>query len=578
MTPHWVRIVATSVMLVGILSATHAESIRDSVPLLEPTLSAEAQKAYEKIAAAVQEMGYDDAASTVRGWTKGVFGSGTVVRMADGKTYLVTNRHVAAFSDQVKVTFIGVDGTKTVWNDCPVLFFDPRVDLALVAIPDDKTPTGLGLTKAVPEGLEVWSAGFPGLGGKPEWQLAKGNITNGSVSLPDGGPEVDAVFYQHSASIDPGSSGGALVTGDLTKPQQLQLVGINTLTARGRSNAFYAIPAEKVVQSVSRYLEARQESLDSTVDRMGEFLRALEWEKYAYRSLLSYRYGALEGWDAFEQGFQKLATKDRELWGQRFSEGPLDALSQFLSYRLWSKVHESVARLIRGDTDQTKPEAPTTRFTMGDDGFTIRWIREASQWKVLSVEWDSDKKKAEAPVKVDFSAPIPKGIMLRGAAVVPLGTPWASTPGLSFSFDTDSPFVGPVAMTTRVEFAQDSPSKTDYAASPPTERFNFIGYAMGLKYFFNLELPGLKVRPYLGLLAGIDASLPQFYSSISSESADEALGTFLLAGGFEPEIGAEVQVDKYLFLGANVGLRWYAFGLHGIKSVPAGLYIKWVTL
>lgn len=568
--------VLTALLLLGGL--TSAQSVRDSVPLLEPKLSDEAKKGYEKIAAAVQEMGYDDAAATVRGWTKGVYGSGTVVTLADGKTYLVTNRHVAAYSDLVTVTFVASDGTKTVWSDCPVLFFDPRVDLALVGIPDGKSARGFSLAKSIAEGQEVWSAGFPGLGSKPEWQLAKGNVSNASVSLPDMGPEADAVFLQHSAAIDPGSSGGALVTGDVTKPGQLQLVGINTLTARGRSNAFYAIPAEKVSQAVSRYLEAQQVPLEKSVDQLASFLGTLEWDKYAFRTLLSYRYGALEGWDAFDKGFDKLTKKERELWGERFSDGPLDALGQFLSYQLWNRVHASSARLVLGTTDQTKPEAPVTRFTLGEDGLTVHWIHEAAQWKVLSAEWDSDKKAAAAPVKANFEAPAPKGLILRGAVVVPVGDPWASSPGFGFSLESDSAFVGSLAFASRFEFAQESPSKTDYKTNPPTDRFNFFGYSLGLRYFFDLDLSGVKVRPYAGILAGIDVSFPSLAPTSSTAEADSSFGTLLLAGGFEPEIGVEVQVNKVMSVGTNFGVRWYTFGLHGVESVPVGLYLKWATL
>jgi len=573
------RTLATILSFLFLGAIASAQSTRDSVPLLEPTLSDEAKKGFETIAKTVLDLGYDDAAETIRGWTKGVYGSGTVVSLGDGKNYLVTNRHVAANSDSVKVTFMAADGTKIVWNDCPVLFFDPRVDLALIGIPDGQKPRALPLVKSVPEGSEVWSAGFPGLGGHPEWQLAKGNITNAAVTVADVGPEADAVFYQHSAAIDPGSSGGALLKGDPTKPDQLQVVGINTLTARGRSNAFYAIPAATVAQSVSRYLEARDVPLEKTVEQLQGFLGTLEWDKYAYRSLLSYRYGALEGWDAFDKAFEKLSKKDRALWGERFGSGPLDALGQFLSFQLWNRVHGATAKVVLASTDQSAPQSPVSRFTLGEDAFTVRWIREASQWKVASVEWESDKKAAAAPVKVNFEAPIPKGFSLRAHGILPVGDSWNTSPGLGFALDSDGTFVGPLALASRFEFIQESPSKTDFTKKPATDKYNLVGYSLGLRYFFNLTaFSGVVIHPYLGVLAGFDVSFPQFQGSMSASTSDSALAGFLLTGMVEPQLGVEVSLNKGVALGTSASIRWYTYGLHGIESVPIGFYVKWTTL
>ncbi len=39
-----------------------------------------------------------------------------------------------------------------------------------------------------PDGTEVWTAGYPGLLGKPSWQLAKGVFSNRRVVVEDLGP------------------------------------------------------------------------------------------------------------------------------------------------------------------------------------------------------------------------------------------------------------------------------------------------------------------------------------------------------------------------------------------------------
>lgn len=61
------------------------------------------------------------------------------------------------------------------------------------------------------DGTEVWSAGFPGLGGKPMWQLGKGTITNASAKIKELiAPNISTII-QHSAEVDAGNSGGPLL-------------------------------------------------------------------------------------------------------------------------------------------------------------------------------------------------------------------------------------------------------------------------------------------------------------------------------------------------------------------------------
>lgn len=137
-------------------------------------------------------------------------GSGVIVDADRG--YALTNCHVIAGADQVSVTL--ADGRRF---DARVVGADAATDIAVIQVPADRlTAVPLGDSDALEVGDFVVAIGNPfGLGQ---------TVTLGIVSaLGRRGPD-DAVqnFIQTDASINPGSSGGALVN------LRGELVGINT--------------------------------------------------------------------------------------------------------------------------------------------------------------------------------------------------------------------------------------------------------------------------------------------------------------------------------------------------------------
>jgi len=166
-------------------------------------------------------------------------GSG-VILSEDG--YIVTNNHVIEFADEVEVTL----------NDnrkfrAQIVGTDEQTDLALLKIDARGLPT---MEYADSDQAEVG-----------EWVLAVGNpfdltstVTAGIISAK--GRDIDIIsgnrsieaFIQTDAAVNPGNSGGALVTADG------KLLGINTAIAtRTGSYAGYsfAIP----VRIMSRIIE-----------------------------------------------------------------------------------------------------------------------------------------------------------------------------------------------------------------------------------------------------------------------------------------------------------------------------------
>lgn len=121
--------------------------------------------------------------------------------------YVVTNQHVVAGSDSLDVRF--ADGE---WREAAVNASDTYADLAVLAtdVPDGAPP--LSFVESVPPvGTEVLALGSPfGL----ESSVSTGIISGKNRSLP--GPTGYAIpnTVQTDAGLDPGNSGGPLVTID----------------------------------------------------------------------------------------------------------------------------------------------------------------------------------------------------------------------------------------------------------------------------------------------------------------------------------------------------------------------------
>ncbi|MGD9368703.1 MAG: trypsin-like peptidase domain-containing protein, partial [Desulfobacteraceae bacterium] len=153
-------------------------------------------------------------------------GSGFII---DRNGYIVTNNHVVAEADEIKVKL--TDGKEF---DAEVVGRDSKTDLALIKIKgaEELIPLPLGNSKDLKVGTWVVAIGSPfGL----EQTVTQGIVSAKGRSI-GAGPYDD--FIQTDASINPGNSGGPLLN------LQGEVVGINTaIMARGQGIGF-AIPID----------------------------------------------------------------------------------------------------------------------------------------------------------------------------------------------------------------------------------------------------------------------------------------------------------------------------------------------
>jgi S1-C subfamily serine protease len=174
-------------------------------------------------------------------------GIGTGVVIVD-KGLILTNLHVVAGSDKVKVTFF--DGLE---SDATVVSLQAENDLAVLKaqqVPDDMAPATLRSTKDLVPGDEVVAVGFPfGIGP---------SVTSGVVSglkrefRSPQGKRVLTNLIQFDAAANPGSSGEPLVSADGAVVGIVTAI-LNPTEARTFVGIGFAVPIENAASAVGMH-------------------------------------------------------------------------------------------------------------------------------------------------------------------------------------------------------------------------------------------------------------------------------------------------------------------------------------
>lgn len=177
---------------------------------------------------------------------KGAFGSGFVVvrAVASGgtETLIITNRHVVELADRAFLE--QADGTSL--GPADIVYTDSIHDVAVLR-PAKKLPFDKGFAFAVTNAKDqqgVIATGFPGMGGRPSYQTTRGYVSNESFRLEESARPL--VFVQHTAPIDPGSSGGPLTD------EGGHVLGVNTLKVTNREAVGLAVPSESILDTIRR--------------------------------------------------------------------------------------------------------------------------------------------------------------------------------------------------------------------------------------------------------------------------------------------------------------------------------------
>lgn len=156
-------------------------------------------------------------------------GSGFII---DPSGIAVTNAHVVEGAGSIEV-FIGGDDQPV---NAKILGVSECNDLAVIDLEDEGYPFLSWFAGDPQVGTNVWAAGFPL--GDPQFTLVDGSLAKNNADGDTGWASLD-YSLQTTAQIQPGNSGGPLITEDG------QVIGVNYMTSDvTNTTQFFAIPAE----------------------------------------------------------------------------------------------------------------------------------------------------------------------------------------------------------------------------------------------------------------------------------------------------------------------------------------------
>ena len=266
------RISCLAVLLLCVLMSVSAQGLRYSVYVVKPEFADSERAMMADYSLFMARAGIRSASQALVAYkNEGTFGSGVVVEHG-GKKYVLTNLHVIGYAEKATITFQLHEKTLR-YEHCEVANIG-ETDLAAIALPAECEMIALPLYAGeIEEDMSIVAAGFPELANKPSWQLTRGSISNARLDVDS--REHATRIIQHTASIDPGSSGGPLLLKNAEG--KYEILGINTWKAFYREGVGLAIGKEDV-QAFIASLGA------STKDASKEMapLRNLSGEEWLY--------------------------------------------------------------------------------------------------------------------------------------------------------------------------------------------------------------------------------------------------------------------------------------------------------
>jgi serine protease Do len=331
-----------------------------------------------------------------RGHAAGGHGTGFVVvreHKPANELLIVTNRHVVQFTQTADVVLS--DG-KT-FEGCEVLYTDDRYDLGVLTFPAGNNPFkyGLGLESAkVQDRQVVVATGFPSLGGRPSYQTTDGKVSNCCFELEDSGTRQP--YIQHTAPIDPGSSGGPLTS------EEGLVIGVNTIKVLGRDSVYLAVPADAVASAIQRALEVKSHRMvaDWKKKSLIQACKALEGELISENAKIEVLEGLVSnemvGARGFES-FQLIARVDDKLMGL-FANDPIDAMRWSIVKRLWIETrmgggvsrYDTCERMNPTDLEHIATQKQVRMHMQLEQGQReLAWTFEHGHWRLADIQFEN---------------------------------------------------------------------------------------------------------------------------------------------------------------------------------------------
>ncbi len=322
------------------------------------------------------------------------FGSGFMYKSKSGAEYIITNQHVVGDSKFVRLS-MNSDGMTVKYNGCKVLYADKRQDLALLQIPVDMPVVSLeGYAGTVSDGMDVYTAGYPGLGTEPVWQFGKGIISNSAVQTD--AFEDSITVIQHTAQVDPGNSGGPLLIALPSDSDNVyKVIGVNTWKARRRSDTNFSILISDLELFIENY-------------KSGTYVKKTEFDsvRVAFEADLkngyenSYNYISEKAVLALSEDavVTMLDFVDNNINAYLRTSDPMTAMRMLIAKMIVKKmnpVFEKIEESVSGD------KAVVT-YKVGKDNVSLTWENIDNGWSIVSCNYINDDISQKSATSVSM--------------------------------------------------------------------------------------------------------------------------------------------------------------------------------
>lgn len=379
----------------GVFTINAQQDLKKSVCVVKQNYTDAEKEAFEKTASTLFSNSYMSAARNLRKGLGG-FGSGFLYRADNGKLYIITNKHVVKDAKSVQLTFKAEGGDKTISN-CNVIAKSDSMDIAVVEFPATETgfvPLSFDADRVV-DGTNVWSAGFPGLGDEPAWQLGNGVVSNDNLVNMELTDSVHIAVIQHTAQVDPGSSGGPLLvlkentkreSGDKSVAlKEYKVVGMNTWKAFRRENANFSLMAKDILNVVNNLgtVSSSMKNDDEVglQNQVEKFIESFNKSSIEMSAFISNKMATSLSEDQLTAMLKNISTNANN----SLRDGDVvDGLKIIVADNIKSQIR-TLSDLKVGSLS-TNGDSGTVTFTYRKKQYTSSWEKNSEGWQLTSTD------------------------------------------------------------------------------------------------------------------------------------------------------------------------------------------------
>lgn len=379
----------------GVFTINAQQDLKKSVCVVKQNYTDAEKEAFEKTASTLFSNSYMSAARNLRKGLGG-FGSGFLYRADNGNLYIITNKHVVKDAKSVQLTFKAEGGDKTISN-CSVIAKSDSMDIAVVEFPATETgfvPLSFDADRVV-DGTNVWSAGFPGLGDEPAWQLGNGVVSNDNLVNMELTDSVHIAVIQHTAQVDPGSSGGPLLvlkentkreSGDKSVAlKEYKVVGMNTWKAFRRENANFSLMAKDILKVVNNLgtVSSSMKNDDEVglQNQVEKFIESFNKSSIEMSTFISNKMATSLSEDQLTAMLKNISTNANN----SLRDGDaIDGLKIMVADNIKSQIR-TLSDLKVGSLS-TNGDSGTVTFTYRKKQYTSSWEKNSEGWQLTSTD------------------------------------------------------------------------------------------------------------------------------------------------------------------------------------------------